>query len=608
MTTKPSPPVETETMPEAPPSPGEGRRLAVVVEAEGSAEMALLRAGEPVVVGRTEPSDLRLDHPTLSRRHARFTRDADRIEVEDLGSRNGTWVGGRRVDRARVEVGDEVMLGSTFACVHALGSSGQSMGVDGELAFQRRLDEEAARARDRGRPFALLMVRAERGAAEDGAWLSRVKAALRPFDRLALYGPSGAQVLLPETGTGEAERIATQIAAPRGATPLFAGVAAFPDAGSTVDELVTASRDAANRATAARPVVVEGQTLFTDGAVIEEGGVVAGRAMRDVLATVKRVATSKVPIVLHGETGTGKEVLARMVHEGGPRRAARMVRVNCGAIPKELVESTLFGHERGAFTGAVQQQRGVFEEADLGTVFLDEIGELPLPAQAALLRVLETGSFSRVGARSEITVDVRVVSATHRDLEQMAEAGQFRADLFYRLSTVVLEIPPLRERPDEIEPLARRFLARANEANGRDVQGISARALDRLCAYRWPGNVRELKNAIERAVVVTRARLIDVEDLPVRVRGSEPAEPPRDMRETGPAVTAPLASTAPPPGAEGDDQSHVRDRVQDYESRIVREALEATGWSRKAAAERLGIPVRTLSYRMKRLGLERPRG
>ncbi|MGK3997196.1 sigma 54-interacting transcriptional regulator [Sorangium sp. So ce1024] len=594
--------------PSPPGGPGEGQRLAVVVKTQHGTEIALLAPNTPLVVGRTEPVDLKVEDPTLSRRHARFALAGDRLIVEDLGSRNGTWIAGQRVDRAGIEIGDEVMLGSVLACVHVLSPTGESLGIDGEEGFLRRVNEEASRARELRRPFALLVVRA--GRAGDRAplardWLAHVREAIRPFDRIATYGPGAAQVLLPEMGTEEATRVAQRIAAARakGGAPLLVGVAVYPDAGSTPEALISLSRDAANRATPERPVQVEGTRAFAEGEVLEDDALVAGRAMREVLATVERVAGSRVPVILHGETGTGKEVLARALHERGPRQRKRMVRVNCGAIPRELVESTLFGHERGAFTGAAAQQKGVFEEADGGTVFLDEIGELALPAQAALLRVLETGSLCRVGSLREIAVDVRVVSATHRDLEEMVSSGAFRGDLFYRLSTVVIEIPPLRERLDEIEPLARRFLARANEGNARAVRGFTPAVLERLRAYAWPGNVRELRNVIERAVVVTRGALIDVEDLPARVRGEAAA--PRAVAASEIPASA-TGSDPPPVEDEGQDPAGVRGRVDEYEARILREALEASGWSRKAAAERLGMPVRTLSYRMKRLGLRRP--
>ncbi len=292
-----------------------------------------------------------------------------------------------------------------------------------------------------------------------------------------------------------------------------------------------------------------------------------------------------------------------------------MVSVNCAAIPAQLVESTLFGHERGAFTGAGQRQKGVFEEADGGTVFLDEIGELPLSAQAALLRVLETGRFSRVGSPREIAVDVRVLAATHRDLEAMRDAGAFRADLYYRLSVMVITIPPLRDCPEDIAPLARRFLAQA--AGGR-VHTIAPAALERLHAYGWPGNVRELRNAIERAALLARDDTLREADLPARVREASPSSapapstpsilPPGMQKAPVPPAPPSISSPPAPPPADGDDSGigDLKARLQDYESLIIFETLEAVGWNQSEAARRLGMPIRTLSHKVKVLGLKKP--
>ncbi|QSQ18989.1 sigma 54-interacting transcriptional regulator [Pyxidicoccus parkwayensis] len=570
-------------------------------------EALLLPPEVPRTIGRIEPADLRINDPTLSRVHARFLLSGNRVCVEDLGSTNGTWVGGRRIDKAEVEIGDELMLGKLLARVHALGPSGESLGIEGDEAFRCHVDEEAARARQFQRPFSLLVVRVarERSPGEISSltdhvryWVERLRAVLRPVDHLASYGSDAAQILLPETGAEEALKLARAIvAAARGADPrLYVGVASYPEAAGTVEVLIEKSRAAANRASAEQPVQAEVRAPWLESDALADDAIVAGPFMQELLETARRVASSRVPVVLHGETGTGKEILARFLHEQGPRRARRMVRVNCAAIPAHLVESTFFGHERGAFTGAVQQQKGIFEEADGGTVFLDELGELPHAAQAALLRVLETGSFFRVGSTREIAVDVRVVAATHRDLAAMAQAGSFRADLYYRLDTVTLEIPPLRQRLDEIEPLARRFLRLANEANGRKVQGIEASALGLLCAYSWPGNVRELKNAVERAVVVARGALITPDDLPVRVREA-------GSRKPEPVPTPPPAASMSPPG---DDASALRARVQGYEAKLLREALESVGWNRAEAAKRLGMPLRTLSHKVKMLGLKKP--
>lgn len=588
-----------------------GLRVALSTSLAGSTETRLLSPETPLVVGRAPPAAFSIDDRTLSRAHARFLLSHGRVWVEDLGSKNGTFFAGRRIARAELTIGDEVVLGGVVFHVQALGAQGQPLGIEGEGTLRRHVEEELERARQFRRPFALLLVRRilERTTAPtglpEGAGLEAVRGHLRPVDRMALYGPDALEVLLPETGPEASHRVAHAIAASRTGKGfrLLVGLACYPDAGGTADELFEAAREAAHRASPEKPVESSSATspllVPEEG---QEGAIIAGRAMRPLLETVERVAASRIPVILHGETGTGKEVLAGMLHERGPRKGRRIVRVNCGAIPKDLVESTLFGHERGAFTGALQQQKGVFEEADGGTVFLDEIGELPPPAQAVLLRVLEVGAFNRVGSNHEIVVDVRIVAATHRDLEEMSESGEFRSDLYYRLSGVMLDIPPLRERRDEIEPLARRFLRSANEANSRQVEGITPEALALLSAYSWPGNVRELRNAVERAVVVTRGALIVPEDLPTRVRVAG------DRPEAGraPMAQASLPTEPSQPNAPSLEEGQARHKVQQYEARILLEALEATGWQRSEAARRLGMPVRTLSYRMKVLGVKKP--
>ena len=585
-------------------------RLTLVVHYLDGAELARLLPGVPVVVGRGSPSTLRIPDATLSREHARFTAAGSHVLVEDLGSTNGIRVAGERVREARLEAGDEVMLGGARAFLHVLGASGEELGIEGEERFRRSLDQEAARAQQFRRPFALLTARTTAagattedrandapGAVEICGW---VRSQLRPVDRMALYGPDAFQILLPETGADAAAAMARILAARAGAgNRLLVGVAVYPEGAATVEALIGLSRAMATSASTASPIAIVPSATWSDSDAAPGDALLAGAAMRGVLETVTRVAASRIPVILHGETGTGKEVLAHRIHHGGPRGAKRMVRVNCGAIPEQLVESTLFGHERGAFTGAMQQQKGVFEEADGGTVFLDEIGELPLSAQAALLRVLETGSFARVGATREMAVDVRIIAATHRDLEAMVAEKTFREDLYYRLNTMTITIPPLRARRDEIEPLARRFLRQANEANGRDVQGIAPEALARLQVYAWPGNVRELKNAIERAVVVARAALLGAEDLPARLLAAGP------MAVSALPVMA-VTMEKPVPVVEDEDGAEkLRTRVQQYEAQMIRAALEASGWSRPAAAERLGMPLRTLRHKIKVLGINK---
>jgi transcriptional regulator with PAS, ATPase and Fis domain len=304
------------------------------------------------------------------------------------------------------------------------------------------------------------------------------------------------------------------------------------------------------------------------------------------MTTVKRLAGSTIAVLIHGETGTGKEVIARAIHDGGPRKKQPLRTINCAAIPGTLIESVLFGHEQGAFTGADKVTRGVFEQADGGSVLLDEIGELAAPAQAALLRVLETKKLTRIGGDKEIDVDVRVIAATHRDLEAMVETGKFRQDLLYRLNTITLRIPPLRERVDEIRPLAERFLKEARRQMGSDVRAIEPDALDALDGYAWPGNVRELRNVIERAVVLAEGKSITLADLTERVRGgARPPEP--EAVETA--------------EASGDYKEHVRR----YETELLLRALRKHDGNQTEAAKSLGLPLRTLVHKIQTYGIKK---
>src|SRR6476469_1425491 len=219
-------------------------------------------------------------------------------------------------------------------------------------------------------------------------------------------------------------------------------------------------------------------------------------AMQPVLRAAEKAAASVIPVLIEGESGVGKEMIARAIHGSGPRRAKPFIAVNCGAMPDNLVESILFGHEKGAFTGATEKHAGKFVEADGGTLFLDEVGELPGPAQVKLLRALQAGEVEPIGGRRSVKVDVRIISATNRDLIADVKSGRFREDLFYRLHVFPISVPPLRERPEDIADLARHFLARFGAEEGKSIRAITSEALTLLSAHRWPGNVRQLENAV----------------------------------------------------------------------------------------------------------------
>ena len=312
--------------------------------------------------------------------------------------------------------------------------------------------------------------------------------------------------------------------------------------------------------------------------------IVEGPAMKEVLRVVQKVAPTNTTVLIEGESGTGKEVVARALHELSPRAERAFVAVNCGAIPEQLIESELFGHAKGAFTDARTARRGLFEEAEGGTLLLDEIGELPLAVQPALLRVLQEGEVRRVGDARSARVDVRVLAATNKDLAQLVAAGRFREDLFYRLNVVQLRLPPLRERTEEIAALATRFIDQQAARAGVPARPLSPRAMDLLMRYRWPGNVRELENALERALVLSDDESIEAESLPEAVRAG--------------AAPEPVPSRLDP------DDLSVKRAQRVLEADLIRRALERTGGNRTRAAEMLELSPRALLYKIREYGLE----
>ena len=559
----------------------------------------------PVIVGRKAPADVVIPDVSLSRLHAQFALEDGEVVVEDRGSTNGTHIGGRRIERAIVAPGDEVMLGGVIVAVHVVaGGDVPALALEGHESFRAAVAAEVQRARFFGRGLAVIMVRAP--GPEDGAvhrWSPGLRGLIRPVDRMGLYSADSVEILCPEATSEQALEVARAISVARDpAAALLCGVASFPGGAASADELIGLARDAVRRADpSARVHVALSEREAPGPAGGEDAGLVAESGLlRAVVAQAKRFARSSMSLLLHGETGTGKEALARFIHDASPRRGKPFLAVNCGAIPTHLVESTFVGHERGAFTGAVQKHEGIFEAAEGGTVLLDEIGDLPAAMQASLLRVLDTERVTRVGSTKEIALDVRVLAATHRDLEAMCAARTFRADLFHRLGEVV-EIPPLRRRPQDIAPLARRFVRQYSEREGIAARPIDPEAMALLERYPWPGNARELGQAIERAVVLADGDAITALDLPERIvlggRGVASAG-------EGESVAQSPAAVGERGAAESKVGVGVDERAKDELDRIF-EALRKAGWNQTKAAQILGMPLRTLQHKIKKHGIKR---
>lgn len=558
-------------------------RICLLLFGEETPRAVPLEIGVPVVIGRAKSADVRVDDPSISREHLRVTARDDGAEVEDLGSSHGSKLDGVPLEQPTLALpGSTLRLGAISVAVHRSSErAGLVLGVDSYARFVERLRQEVARSREGSRSVAVIMLRARGTEERDhvSAWVPRLRERLRPVDCVALEGPHGALVLVVETTPAAAEATARELIE---GGPLVAGVAAQrAGAGALID----AARTLAERASPDTPVLATGEATPVTGEPIFLSA--ASVALADL---IERAAQTNAAALVLGETGSGKEVVARALHERGPRAAGPFRAVNCGAIPETLIEATFLGHERGAFSGASQRAPGLFEQADGGTLFLDELGELSHAAQAALLRAVETGSVTRLGGRAEVRFDARIVAATHRDLQGLVEVGSFRQDLLYRLNSLVLRVPPLRERPEDLEALIDRILADAPHRDGA-ARDLDPDARAALRGYGWPGNVRELRNVLARALVLATGPSVSLADLPapVRTRSSAPVSEPSSPRPT--------------PKADAPADPDFGDRVKAYEIGLIRDALAKAGGNRTEAARQLRMPVRTLYNKIKAYGL-----
>jgi DNA-binding NtrC family response regulator/pSer/pThr/pTyr-binding forkhead associated (FHA) protein len=492
-----------------------------------SSRVVAVGDGADLVFGRHASCEIVVDHDGVSRRHAQLRRDHDNITITDLDSRNGTLVNGAKITGARrLAPGDAIAIGPATAILATSTPVRRTRQIATVGELEERFDVEIDRATRYRRPLGVVMVRLDGPGDRVLAHVDGLLAELRRMDIMGEYGADELAIVLPETNAAATAVVAERVRASSRGVAVAAGTAAFPDDGAHAGELIAIARgrmrggDAPRRAPAAGPDVGD--------------AVVIDAMTKHAFELASRAAPTTIAVLVVGETGVGKEVIADAIHRLGPRARAPIVRVNCASLPEAIVESELFGHEKGAFTGAIAAKQGLFEAASGGTLFLDEVGELPLAIQPKLLRVLEQRTITRVGGTKEIAVDVRLICATHRDLDGEVLRGRFREDLYFRISPYVIPLPPLRDRRVEIAPLALRFARQISEEAGDPIVAIAPEALDALKLYDWPGNVRELRNVIERAIVLG-GRRIRVQHLPERIRAllptrAPPADRPFDAR------------------------------------------------------------------------------
>ena len=580
----------------------------LVFHRDGSSIIPLFQ-GKTLTVGREQSADVSIPNSTLSPQHSLFEMIDDDLWVRDLNSLRGTWVNGKAIKTCKLEIGWDVYVGDVTIYIHKLtpGESPLHRFASHEQ-FITILNEEVGLARAFGSTFGVLSIQSLSSEKKNiGKWCQGLRKFLRPTDRIAVFSPNALEIVALKCTSEMALKLGRRLVTEGKGSALICGISLFPDSATTPGGLLDASRTALHRADSENPVQLAPNISvhsFPNSDSIEQSDVVKpvmeSTVMKSVFATVERVARSNIPVLIMGETGSGKEIVTRMIHERSSRQKKPFCAVNCGAIPEPLIESILFGHEKGSFTGAETAKTGMFEQAEGGTLLLDEVAELPLQAQATLLRVLEDRRVRKVGSSVEKSVNVRILAATHQELEMMCRAGTFRWDLLYRLNTMTLRIPPLRERYEDIEPLVEYFIKYANRVNECKVHSITNEAIELIYAYSWPGNVRELRNAIERAVVVSRDGVITVNDLPGAVRN--PTKRSKEISSGESLDDRPRGPLVPIVDEESDED--FKTRVRRFEESLISEALRKSGGNQSAASRLLKIPLRTLVRKIQRYGLK----
>ncbi len=557
---------------------GPGTAYLLVVDNDTSTIFHLPHAGV-VVIGRAPDAELRVQHASVSRRHATIRVEDGTVRIADLGSHNGTRVNGEVVaDSRTLASGDVVTVGDVVLVIHFSTPAVVARAAYAEAGCRRRLAEELVRAITFGRSLAVVAVH--------GASAAALGDHLRLIDVIGTSDDGHVLLVLPEVDREAARAIAEKAVA---ATPSArAGLAMCPTDACDADTILLAARSAARRAPPGH--VAEAAESATSVQLGSRQVLIADPAMSRVFALLERLAVTELPVLITGETGVGKENAAYAVHHWS-KRSGPFVAVNCAALgPESLVDAELFGYDKGAYTGATAAKAGLFESAAGGTVFLDEVGELPLPIQAKLLRALEVKRVTRLGETRERAIEVRVVAATNRSLEDEVKASRFRQDLYFRLSGATVILPPLRDRRTEIPLLARAFLADACARSGRGTMTITPAAMQVLLTYSWPGNVRELRNTMEYVMAAAPDDHVESEDLPERFGGSAPAlvtdAVVGDRATDGKARFRPIA-----------------EELRELERRRMAEALAASGGVKTKAAQLIDMPIRTFTLKLKQYKL-----
>ena len=564
----------------------------LVLDGNTSAVYPLPHSGG-LLIGRSPEAGVPIRDLSVSRQHAKVVLEDGEAQIVDLGSHNGVRLNGEPVTGSRaLESGDVVMLGDVTLVFHCGERARPTRPLLGAAQLRSRLSEELERVLSYERALSVLALDPGANGASAAGLVAAAGDALRLIDFAGESGTSLVTVVLPELGPEEAAAAGEQLL--ERLRPLApharAGLSSAPMDGLNAEALLTAARTAALAAP-------QGGLLASEPAshrltLGERSAVVADPAMVQLFELLRRLAATALPVLIHGETGSGKENAAWALHHWSAR-AGPFVPLNCASLPEGLADSELFGHERGAFSGADKARAGRLEESSGGTLFLDEVAELPLPIQAKLLRALEQKRVRRLGDSKEREVDLRVVAATHRVLADEVKAGRFREDLFFRLSGAVVMLPPLRDRPCELPLLINAFLAEACARQDRPPLQLSAAAMGELSANPWPGNVRELKNAMEYVAAVTSGPIVEPSHLP---RRPSPPDQPAAPGEPEPPPASPSAE--PPAGFRS-----LAEEVRELERRRMCEALAASGGVHTRAAKLIGMPLRTFAFKLKRYGI-----